>query len=365
MTETHSQHDETTGDMVPEAFGVTAAATQEGPAPSRRSGVGRSSVLGFLERYALVVLTIAVAIYFSLAPASSEAFPTIDNANVILGGQAVIALLAVGALLSLVTGYFDFSLGAVAAFSQVLCAGLMSRSHWPLWAAILCAVLLSGLVGSINGWLITKIRMNPFVTTLGSGLLLTGIAEWYTNGSQITDGIAPALLEFGSSKLLGLPVVVYVTLVVAVIVWYLLTQTPVGRSLYAIGSNASSARLVGISVDRNVWACFIAGSSIAGVAGVLQLSRVGSASASSGTELLFPALAAVFLGATTVTPGFFNVVGTIVGALFVGISVSGLALSGAAGWASDVFNGAALLIAVGLSTYLGRVKQSGGSAKSG
>lgn len=98
---------------------------------------------------------------------------------------------------------------------------------------------------------------------------------------------------------------------------------------------------------------------IAGGAGVLQLARVGSASASDGGTLLFPALAAVFLGATAIRPGFFNVWGTIIGAVFVSVSVSGLALSGASGWASNVFNGLALLAAVALSTYLGRRKRRG------
>jgi len=313
----------------------------------------------FFENYALVILTVAVFVFFAFFPASSGAFPTINNLNVILGSQAVVALVAIAALFPLICGYFDFSLGAVAALAQVLCAGLMANSGWPIWLAIIVPTLLGGVVGIVNGFLVTRMHMSPFVTTLGMAMLLSGIALWYTGGQTIVSGINPSLVRFGSSRWFGLPIVVFIVLAVAAVAWYFFTHTPFGRSLYAIGSNAASARLVGVRVNRNVWWSFVVAGFIAGAAGVMQLSRMGSASASGGNELLFPALAAVFLGATAITPGFFNVIGTIIGAIFVSISVSGLTLSGASGWASNVFNGIALLAAVGLSTYLGRRKLRG------
>jgi ribose/xylose/arabinose/galactoside ABC-type transport system permease subunit len=151
-----------------------------------------------------------------------------------------------------------------------------------------------------------------------------------------------------------------VVVVATAVAWFLLTHTPYGRGLYAIGSNPRSARLVGLGVERIVIIAFVIAGGLSGVVGVLQLARAGSATADAGTNLLFPALAAAFLGATAVRPGFFNVMGTIIGVLFVAVSVSGLTLSGAAAWVSPVFNGAALLVAVGLSTYLGR--RRGGAA---
>lgn len=319
----------------------------------------RRGFVRFLENYALLILTALVFLFFSVFPASSKAFPTLQNINVILGSQAVVALVALAALFPLISGYFDFSLGAIAAFSQVMCAGLMSRNDLPLWLAILIPLLLAGAIGLINGFFVTRLGMSPFVTTLGMATLLSGIILWYTGGQTINSNIDPALPRFGSARFLGLPAVVWLVLIVAVIIWYFFTHTPLGRSLYAIGSNASSARLVGIRVDRNVWFAFVVAAMIAGLAGVIQLSRLGSATASDGGTLLFPALAAVFLGATAITPGFFNVFGTIIGAVFVSISVSGLTLSGASGWASSFFNGLALLAAVGLSTYLGKRKKAG------
>lgn len=324
-----------------------------------QSGKERITFGVILERYALLILTALVIVFFTVNPASSKAFPTVANFNVILGSQAVVALVAIAALFPLISGYFDFSLGAVAAMAQVMSAGLMANMHMPLWVAVIVPIILAGCVGLFNGWLVTKRHMPPFVTTLATATLLAGLILWYTGGQTIVSGIDPAITKFGSSKFLGLPTVIYVVIVVALAAWYFLAQTPYGRSLYAIGSNVNSARLVGVRVERNVWWSFVVASSIAGLAGVIQLSRMGSATAGDGGALLFAALAAVFLGATAITPGFFNVFGTIVGALFVSIAVSGLVLSGASGWASPVFNGTALLLAVGVSTYLGRRKRRG------
>jgi len=315
--------------------------------------------LRLLENYALPLLTILVYAFFSFFPLSSASFPTINNLNVILGSQAVVALIAIAALFPLVCGYFDFSLGANAVMTQVMTAGFMSLFGLPLWLSIIIALALGTLVGVLNGFFVTRLHMSPFVTTLGMSMLLAGLMTWFTGGKTLVSGIDPGLLKFGSMRLLGIPLVFYITLLIALIAWYFFSHTPFGRSLYAIGSNATAAKLVGLPVTKNVWWSFIVAGFIASCAGVLQLARVGSAAASDGGTLLFPALAAVFLGATAIRPGFFNVWGTIIGAIFVSVSVSGLTLSGASGWASNVFNGLALLIAVALSTYLGRRNKRG------
>lgn len=314
------------------------------------------TALRMLENYALPLLTVLVYAFFCLFPLSSAAFPTLNNLTVILGSQAVIALISIAALFPLVCNYFDFSLGANAVMTQVMTAGFMSVFGMPLWLSILISLLLGTLVGVVNGFFVTRMHMSPFVTTLGMSMLLAGLMSWFTGGKTLVTGIDPALIRFGSTRIAGIPVVFFITLLIAAAAWYFLTHTPYGRSLYAIGSNATAAKLVGLPVQRNVWWSFIVAGFIAGLAGVLQLARVGSAAASDGGTLLFPALAAVFLGATAIRPGFFNVWGTIIGAVFVSVAVSGLALSGASGWASSVFNGIALLAAVALSTYLGRSK---------
>ncbi|GAA4691064.1 ABC transporter permease [Phytohabitans rumicis] len=306
------------------------------------------------ESYALLALLVVLGAFFAVLPSSRDVFLSMPNLSVLLGNQATVALLALAAIIPLVSGYFDFSLGANAATATVLCAGLMSRHGVPLALACVLCVLLGAVIGLVNGVLVTRYRLSSFVTTLAAATLLGGIIQWYTGGQTILAGISPGLVRFGSATLFGIPRVVYVVLLVAALLWYLLAQTPYGRSLYAIGANPRAATLVGIRSDRYVTVSFVLAGTIAAVVGILQLARTGSATADSGTSLLFPALAAAFLGATAVRPGFFNVIGTLIGVLFVSVAVSGLTLAGAQAWVSPVFNGAALLAAVGLSTYLGR-----------
>ena len=346
---------------------VPGAGAETGPAatthtvePAYVPAEQRIPLLGLAERYALLLLTAGICLYFSVAPASSDVFASLSNVNVVLGGQTAVLMIAIAAVFPLVAGHIDFSLGATTAASMVLAAGLMSRHDVPLLACVVACLAFGAVVGLANGVAVTAFGMNPFVTTLGVATLLGGGILWYTDGQTIFQGISPDLRIFGSSTVAGLPQVTAVVAVVALVAWYVLTHTPYGRSLYAIGSNHVAARLVGLRVGRNVLLAFVISGTIAGAAGVLQLSRTGSATSDSGTALLFPALAAVFLGATAIRPGFFNVVGTVIGALFVSFSVSGLTISGADTWVSPVFNGVALLVAVGLSTWLGARRRARG-----
>lgn len=328
---------------------VTEQQASAAPRPVRRF-----NVRGLAESYALLALLLALGAFFAVLPSSRAVFLSMPNLSVLLGNQATVALLALAAIIPLVSGQFDFSLGANAATATVLCAGLMSRDHFPLALACLLCLLLGAAIGLVNGLLVTRYRLSSFVTTLAVATLLGGIIQWYTGGQTILAGISPQLVQFGSDTLFGIPRVVYVVLVVAALLWYLLSQTPYGRSLYAVGANPRAAKLVGIRSERYVTISFVLAGTIAALVGILQLARAGSATADSGTSLLFPALAAAFLGATAIRPGFFNVIGTLIGVLFVSVAVSGLTLAGAQAWVSPVFNGAALLIAVGLATYLGR-----------
>ncbi|HEU0103370.1 MAG TPA: ABC transporter permease [Mycobacteriales bacterium] len=351
--------DKTTAEAATTSGPETLAPTQVAPA-SAPAGVGRrSAVLGFAERYALVGLLALIVLFFSLYPDSAETFPTRANLNVLLGNQAVTALLALAVLMPLICGHFDFSVGAVAASSSVACAGLMSRHSVSLLLCVLAAVLFGALVGAVNGLLVTRFAMSAFVSTLGMATLLGGVIQWYTKGQAISSNISDSLVSFGSLSWWGVPRLVYVVAVALVVLWYLLSQTPYGRSLYAIGSNPRAAALVGIPVRGYSFLGFVGAGTLAGVAGVLLAARTGGATADSGTAMLFPALAAVFLGATAIQPGRFNVWGTLVGVLFVSVSVSGLTLAGASDWVNPVFNGLALLLAVALSSLLASRRAAG------
>lgn len=321
--------------------------------PTRRP---RAGILHTLERLALPALLVLVVLFFSVYPDSRDIFPTSANVSVVLGNQSVVLLVAVALLFPLVAGHFDFSAGATAIFASLVAAAAMADHDLPTAAACLLAVVAGLVIGTVNGVIVARFRMNAFVSTLGMATLLGGLIQWYTGGLAVV-GISRSMIDFGAASWLGLPQVVYVVAVLLAASWYVLTHTPFGRSLYAIGSNERAALLVGIPGRRYTTLAFVCSGFLASIAGVIVAARTGGANAESGTSLLFPALTAAFLGTTGFQPGRFNVLGTVVGVLFVATSVSGLTISGADSWVDQVFNGAALLVAVGLSSYLRRRRE--------
>jgi ribose transport system permease protein len=208
---------------------------------------------------------------------------------------------------------------------------------------VLLAIAFGALVGLNNGNVVARLGVNSLIVTLGTSGILLGVVEWYTNGQSISLGISQSLLNFGSRNWGGIPEVVYLLVIVALIVYYLLEHTPYGRYLTSIGSNARAARLVGLRVDRLKLSAFVFSGALAGIAGVLLVAKNGSASPEAGsvTDTL-AALAAAYLGATSIRPGRFNVPGAMLAVYFIGFSVAGLAIAGVQSWVSQVFSGGAL-----------------------
>ena len=318
----------------------------------------RTPVAEWGERLGLPILLALIVIFFSVFPASSRAFFSVANLTIVLANQSVIMLVAIALMFPLIAGHFDFSVGAMTVLAAVVCAGANVRLGLPLAVSILLAVAATLVIGLANGILVARFGLNSFVSTLGAATLIGGLIQWYTGGQAIV-GIDAALLQFGSRQWFGVPRVVFVVLIVGVAAWYLLGHTPFGRALYAIGSNPRSADLVGLPRMRYTLFTFATSGLLAGIAGVVLTARTGGANPDAGTYLIFPALAAVFLGATAIIPGRFNVIGTVIGVLFVAVSVSGLTLAGAQNWVDAVFNGAALIIAVFVSSYLRRRRAGG------
>lgn len=330
---------------------TAASSAPESAAP--RPG-GRHGALRLAERYALVGLVASIAIFFSVLPASAGTFVTSANLRFLSADQSVTILLALAVLIPLVAGHFDFSVGAIAATSSVITAGLMEHQRAGLWLCVIAGIGTGVAAGLINGIAVSRLRVNSFISTLATATLLGGFIQWYTGGQAISNNISATLVNFGSGTWAGVPPPVWVAATLLLAVWYLLAHTPFGRSLQAIGDNTRAATLVGIPTASYTLRAFAAAGTLAGVAGVILTARTGGATADNGMNLLFPALAAVFLGATAIQPGRFNVWGTLAGVALVAVSVSGLTLAGASDWVGPVFNGAALAIAVILSGFLRR-----------
>jgi ribose transport system permease protein len=327
---------------------------------SRTIGLGAD----ILERGGLIVLLAAMVVFFALDGTSGEAFRSSANVTNILGNQSVTGIVALAMVVPLVCGYFDLSVAAIAGMANVTAASVMGTHHQSIALAILAAFAVALIAGCVNGYLVAGLRLNGLVVTLGTYILIGGLLEYYTKGQTITEGIPVSFSSWGSHNWLGIPRPFWLLLGVAVIVWYVMMHTPFGRQIESIGSNEESARLVGIRVGRTVFLSFIASALLAAAAGVLLTSRAGNGDPTAGSGYLFPALAAVFLGATAIRPGRYNVWGTVFGVFLLAVGVNGFTLLGAEVSVSPIFNGTALVVAAAVSTVMGR-RRSGESAVHG
>ena len=338
--------------------GLVASSTAKSPTPPE---ILESRLLLAAERYGLVVLLAATIVVFSLVPESASTFSTHANLINILGGEVTLCVVAIAFTLPLMVGQLDLSVASIAGLASVAATVAMSWYDAPLPVAITVALAIGLLVGVINGYLIAIVGLDSIIVTLAGMTLMAGVVQWYTNGLSINTGISSILTDFGSLLLFTVPRVTYLLAIVAALSWYLIEKTPFGRYVRMIGSNRSAARLVGLPVQLLMFIVFALTGVLAGLAGLLLTARSGGANPLDGPGLLLPALAAVYLGATTIQPGRFNIVGTVLGVFFVAVAVSGLTLCGVPPFVEQLFDGGALLLAVGLSRGLGKARGGGGS----
>lgn len=306
-------------------------------------------IADIIATYGLVfVFVLVLAVFFALRPAT---FLSSGNIGNLLTSQSVTALLAFAVMLPLATGRFDLSVGYHVGMAQVLIVGLQVNGGLP-WPVAAVLVMLTGLVvGSINGILVTRFKIDSFIATMGMGSLLYGVSNWYTGGQQI-GGLDLPEGYTNLSRIIGLvPLPAVFVAIVAVLLWVVLERLPIGRSLYVIGSNARAAELSGLRTGRYIGGAFAASGLLCAIAGVLLGSILRSGTPSVGAEYLLPAFAGSLLGATSIRPGRVNVGGTVLAILIVAFSFSGVQQLGAPFYIEYFFNGGILIVAVALSVY--------------
>lgn len=306
-----------------------------------------------VEASALPILTIVLIAAFSLLPATSGSFPTVANLQITLGTQSVLVVVTMAALIPLMAGEYDFSVGANAGMGAIFAASAMSSGS-SIFVAFLITIGIGAVVGLVNGLLVTKVKVNSVVTTLGTMTLIAGVVGWKSGGKSIVEGIPSSLSEFLTEQVLGIPVSFLIALAVTVGVYYVLRHTPFGRYLDAIGDNRSAARLLGVRMERQVMLSFLISGVVAGAAGLLLVGMNGTASPAVGPGFTLPAIAAAFLSVAAIVPGRFNVWGSLVAIIFLAALNSGLTLAGASTYVNNFANGGALIAGVALATLLGR-----------
>ena len=280
-----------------------------------------------------------------------DTFLTSTTARAIAGDQSITAILALGALCPLIVGAFDLSMAHNLGLSAVVAAALMSQSDVSPAAAIAIVLLMGLTVGVVNGWLVAYVGVNSFIATLGMSSVLLAFGEMITD-FQYVGPVPQTYKDLVSGQPLGIPVVTIYLLVVALVAWYVIEHTPVGRRMHATGAGPEAARLAGVSTARHIFGAFVASGVIASLAGLMLLGKIGQVAATVGAPYLLPMFAACFLGTTQLRPGRFNVWGTVLALYLLATGVTGLQLVGGSLWITDMFNGVALVAAVAVAVVL-------------
>jgi ribose transport system permease protein len=304
--------------------------------------------------YGLVILMVGLMVLFSILLPNT--FPTVLNLRAIVSDKSIIALLSLAAMIPMVAGRIDLTVGYGIVLWHILAISLQTMYGFPWPVAVLVVVALGALTGVLNGFLVEVARIDAFIATLGTGTVLYALALWHTGGRQVVGVLPDGFYALNGTFVLGIPITGFYVLALSFALWIILEYTPVGRYLYAIGANPKAAALNGIPTRKFVVGAFIASGTLTAVTGVLLASKLRIGQASVGLEFLLPALVGAFLGSTTIKPGRVNVWGTIVGVVILAVGISGIQQFGGSFWVEPMFNGLTLLIAIGIAGYAQRKK---------
>ena len=315
---------------------------------------GVQKAIRLAPTYGLVILMFALIVLFSILLPNT--FPTMLNLRAILSDKAIIALLSLAAMIPMVAGRIDLTVGYGIVLWHILAISLQTMYGLPWPVAVGIALVLGVVTGFLNGLLVEVARIDSFIATLGTGTILYALALWHTGGRQMVGALPPEFYAINGTFVMGLPITAFYVLAITVTLWLVLEYTPMGRYLYAIGANQRAAELNGIPTRKFVIGAFVASGVMTALAGVLLASKLRIGQASVGLEFLLPALVGAFLGSTTIKPGRVNVWGTIVGVMILAVGISGIQQFGGSFWVEPLFNGATLLIAIGIAGYAQRKK---------
>jgi len=304
---------------------------------------------GFRQASALYVFVVLFAIFALWIP---DTFLTSTTWRTLLDGQALTVIVAIGVVVPLAAGQFDLPIGAVVGIGSMFVSWLLANHGVPVVPAIVLTLLAGVVIGVVNGVLIVSFRIGSFIATLGVSSVLAAFVLALSNGEQIL-GLSEGFQDIATGQLLGITYPVYFALVLAVLLWYVLDMTSLGRRIHATGGNREAARLAGVRTGTLIVGSLVVCALCASFAGLLSASRIGTGDPSTGPDYLIPALTAAFLGSTQFRNGRFNVWGTVAAVYVLATGVKGLQLAGAPFWIPSLFNGAALLVAVGLSSFPG------------
>lgn len=296
-----------------------------------------------------VILLLIIALLALLSPQ----FFTLNNLLTVALQTSLIALVSIGMTFTIITGGIDLSVGSVAALSGALAAGAATRLHLGTYPAILIALLTGIGIGALNAAMIVWGRIPPFVATLASMAAARGLTLVYTQGKPIA-GLDASFTFWGSDGALGIPVPIFVLVVVAILAHILLTQTPFGLHVFAVGGGEETARLATVSPPRVKFGVYVISGLTAALTGIILTARLWSAQPNSGSGMELDAIASSVLGGASLAGGTGSIGGAIAGSFIIGVLANGLNLLGIPSYIQQVVKGLVFILAVLLDYFLKR-----------
>lgn len=303
-----------------------------------------------LQSYGTILALAFILLVFSLIRPAS--FCTLTNFINITRQISLLVMISLGATLVMSVNEFDLSVGSMASLGGVM-AALLAVKGLSMVACFALPILVSVVIGALNGWIVARFRVLSFITTLGMSTVLSGIIYRLSGGATIFEGIPKSFSALGTTKFGRIPLLSILMVVFVAVFYFLMQHMTLGRKLYAIGGNEETARIAGIRVKRYKTIAFALCGAMACVTGMLIASRVGSANTTAGDGYFLQSYAAVFIGCTVSRKGVPNVLGTLVGAAILGVLANGLTMLQMPTYMQDIITGAIIVLAV-IAQKLGR-----------
>jgi fructose transport system permease protein len=292
----------------------------------------------------LIALLLAVVFFAT----QSDRFLSVQNFSLILQQVMVVGTIAIGQTLIILTAGIDLSCGMVMALGSIVMTKLAVAGGMNAYLAIVCGLLACMAFGLVNGLLVTRIKLPPFIVTLGTMNIAFAITQLYSNAQTITD-LPPAMTFFGNTIVIGGAAVNYGTLFMLamyVFMWWGLRDTQPGRHVYAVGNNPEATRLTGIATDKVLVGVYVTAGLFYGIASLLSVARTGVGDPNAGQTENLDAITAVVLGGTSLFGGRGVILGSLLGALIVGVFRNGLTLMGVPSVYQVLITGVLVILAV-------------------
>jgi ribose transport system permease protein len=296
---------------------------------------------GFLQRYGLVISFVLLCVAFSLL---SDRFATVSNLTNVLRQSTINLIISIGMTYVILTAGIDLSVGAILALSTVITADLLQRGI-PILPTLVIGLMIGGVLGMASGLLISRVKVPPFVATLGMMTVARGLALTYTQGRPIT-GLPDAFRYIGTGYLGPIPMPIIVAGVTFLGAYILLTRTRMGMYIYALGNNPVAAQFTGIATGRYITFVYVLAGGLAALAGMILVARLDSAQPTAGLSYEFDAIAAVVVGGTSFAGGEGSLLGTLLGVLVISVLNNGLNLLNVSSFYQPVVTGVVIALAL-------------------